>query len=45
MICQQCHKDKPDVVTRIDPFVKEIYDEEIEMDLCDECTQERRADI
>ena len=45
MICDQCHQDKPDVRTVIDPFAYDVWDKEIEMDLCKQCEQDRRDDI
>ena len=45
MVCTYCGKDKPDVSERFDPFSFEINDEEIEVDICDDCYAERRDEI
>lgn len=45
MICERCGLDRTDVCVRLDPYSLEIYDERIEMTLCDDCYQERADDI
>jgi protein-arginine kinase activator protein McsA len=45
MTCDMCHQDKQNVRTVIDPYNSELNDEEIEMNLCEECEQERRDSI
>ena len=45
MICDGCGEDKDDVRTVEDPYAKEIYDEIIERNLCDECYQDRLEEI
>lgn len=43
--CEICHKHTPDVKLRLDPFMLEIYDKEIEMQICDACRQDRSDNI
>lgn len=45
MECVHCHKDKPDTVVRVNPFMKEIHDETIEEPICDDCEEALRDDI
>jgi hypothetical protein len=45
MICDGCHKEKEDVRSCLDPYAKEINDEEIDMNLCEDCYQNRCDDI
>ena len=43
--CEECRKRKKDVETVIDPYREDVFNEEIEMDLCKKCYGERSADI
>lgn len=45
MTCDMCHKDKPDVEEILDPYSREINDEDVWMFLCPECYQERVDEI
>lgn len=45
MICDDCDKDKDDVVNTTCPYSEEINDEIIECTLCDDCYHERCMDI
>jgi len=43
--CDKCGNVKPDVQRRVDPYTQEIDNEKVEMNLCDDCTQQRTDDI
>ena len=43
--CDLCHQNKPDVSGRIDPYSREINDEYIERNFCDDCFLGRVEDI
>jgi hypothetical protein len=43
--CGQCKQKKLDTKRREDPFAREINNESIMLDLCDECYQNRHDDI
>lgn len=45
LTCESCDTASEDVVTTLDPFAYEIYDEEIYMNLCEDCLQRKRDDI
>ena len=45
LTCDSCGKKDQSVEDTIDPFVWEIYDEEVPATLCDLCYQERCDDI
>ena len=45
MICDYCKQEKPDVKETFDPFHLEINDEEILVNLCNECYQIACEDI
>jgi hypothetical protein len=50
-LCDHCGEDKEDVGVRIDPFIREIYPEDITEDnpqtsaWCEQCYDTRRDDI
>ena len=44
-LCHFCVERKPDVVYRIDPFLKEVWDEEHWLDICDVCYTRRCEDV
>ena len=43
--CMFCHKQTPDVRPTLDPYAREINEEDIEVDICDDCYQDRCDDI
>lgn len=43
--CQRCHVCNSTVQTVIDPYRKGLYDEEVEVDLCPSCENEKRRDV
>ena len=43
MICDTCGREGAEEV--IDPFLWELYDEEVYRWMCDECWEERKADV
>jgi hypothetical protein len=45
MICDSCHKDKPDVRETVDQYASDINNETVEVNLCDDCYQDRCDDI
>jgi len=45
LTCDDCGEEGADVEATNCPFAKEVYDDFIEMNLCDECYQERMMDI
>lgn len=45
MICESCHKDRPDVKTVIDPYDADVNNEIREVDLCDDCYEAHSDDI
>jgi hypothetical protein len=45
MICEICGKKKSDVQTVLDPYARDVNDEEVERDLCGDCYQQRCDDI
>lgn len=45
MKCQDCNKEDDTVHETVCPFVKEIYDEEVQVIIRDNCYHERCMDI
>jgi hypothetical protein len=45
MICDRCNQDKEDVVETADPFIRDVYNEIVNRNLCDDCYEERRDEI
>jgi len=45
LVCEDCHKAKPDTQDHYDPYFYEVYDEKRPCVLCDGCYQERSYDI
>jgi hypothetical protein len=43
--CEMCGERKSDVTLRRDPFLWEVYDEEVLKYLCDDCWQTRKDDV
>ena len=43
--CDICHQTKPDVREVEDPYVKELNEESVLTNLCDDCLQNRMDDI
>ena len=43
--CDSCHQTKPDVREVEDPYVKELNEESVLTNLCDDCLQNRMNDI
>jgi len=43
--CQFCNQFKYNIWHIIDPFAFEIYDDQTEYDICDECYHNRKDDI
>lgn len=44
-VCDSCHQPKPDVREVEDPYVKEVNEESVLTNLCDDCMQNRMDDI
>lgn len=45
LVCDSCHKAKPDVKECLDPYALEINNHEVEVQLCDDCYHEYCMDI
>ena len=45
MICDKCGKDKEDVQEMEDPYAKEIQEEIILRNLCEDCASDLRDEI
>lgn len=45
MICECCHKDKPDVRERVCGFMKAVYGIEYLEDVCDDCEDNHEWEI
>ena len=45
LTCEGCNRAKKDVQTCNDPYALDVYNEEVEVNLCDDCYSERVADI
>ncbi len=45
LMCDRCHETKEDVAECIDPYAREINDEEVLVTLCDNCFSDRVDDI
>ena len=45
MICDDCGKDKEDVVNTICPYAEELYGEIHNITVCEDCLGERVMDI
>lgn len=45
LTCDDCGEEKDDVEATFCPFAREINDEDIPMNLCSDCYQERADDI
>ena len=43
--CETCGKTSEDVRLRVDPFMEEIYGEEVWVTICDECENESAMEI
>lgn len=43
--CEGCGHKKEDVQVCNDPYAMDVYNEEVETQLCDDCYSERVADI
>jgi len=43
--CPVCYKMKEDVEVRVDPYVAELYNREVEVRCCLDCIGERAGDI
>ncbi len=41
MKCQVCNEENLTTETRVDPYTREIHQEDIHMDLCDDCWEKR----
>lgn len=44
-VCECCGKLKPDVETCDDPFLAEVYQEIVSLDICGDCYRDRRDEI
>jgi hypothetical protein len=45
LVCNNCGKRRADVKECYDPYAKEVNNEEIETRLCEDCYQEKMANI
>ncbi len=45
LVCDSCHKAKKDVQVCLDPYALDVNNEEVEVQLCDDCCTERAMDI
>ena len=43
--CESCHERKPGVKNCIDPYMADVNNEEIYVDLCDDCYSDKVGDI
>lgn len=43
--CIHCNRRKPDVTTRRDPFMWEVWDEEWLVPMCDSCEENRSDEV
>ena len=45
LTCDYCRKRKKDARVTIDPYRADVWDENIEVTICDNCYQERVHDV
>jgi len=45
LVCQDCGKVGGDVEEGLCPFALDVYDDEVEVVLCDDCRYERAMDV